>query len=82
MVLCLNWRLGVAKFTHTNPNLAAGELPHKCIQYHHPLYVTCEAQAHWLHSMKPVHTSSYLLVPYISEHSVSLILRHPFVQMA
>jgi len=43
MVLCLNWRLGVAKRTHTNPNLAAEELPHKCVQYHHPLHATCEA---------------------------------------
>ena len=45
------------------------DLPHKYVQYCYPVHVICETWAHYLHSSRLSHTSSYLLVHQDSHHA-------------
>ena len=45
------------------------DLPHKYVRYRYPVHVICETWAHWLHSSRLSHTSSYLLVHQDSHHA-------------
>jgi len=45
------------------------DLPHKYVRYHYPVHVICETWAHWLHSSRLSHTSSYLLAHQDGRHA-------------
>ena len=45
------------------------DLPHKYVRYRYPVHVICETWAHWLHSSRLSHTSSYLLVHQDGRHA-------------
>ena len=45
------------------------DLPHKYVQYRYPVHVICETWAHWPHSSRLSHTSSYLLVHLDGRHA-------------
>ena len=45
------------------------DLPHKYVRYRYPVHVICEMWAHWLHSSRLSHTSSYLLVHQGGRHA-------------
>ena len=45
------------------------DLNHKYVWYRYPVHVICETWAHWLHSSRLSHTSSYLLVHQSGRHA-------------
>ena len=45
------------------------DLPHKYVRYRYLVHVICETWAHWLHSSRLSHTSSYLLVHQSGRHA-------------